>query len=201
MNPGARALALTLSLAAPALFSGCGPSQAQGGPPMAPPVSAAPAVSKNIPLYDEFSGRLEAVETVELRSRVAGTLQRVHFRDGQDLKRGELMFSIDARPFAAELTRLEAQLAAARSAEGLSASELVRAKKLLEQKAVSQQEFDQADLRCATTPPPWCVPPRPRWRRRTAERRVHADPRADRRPQPRAPTSPPATWWAWATRC
>ena len=59
MNPGARALALTLSLAAPALFSGCGPSQAQGGPPMAPPVSAAPAVSKNIPLYDEFSGRLE----------------------------------------------------------------------------------------------------------------------------------------------
>jgi multidrug efflux system membrane fusion protein len=145
MNPGARALALTLSLAAPALFSGCGPSQAQGGPPMAPPVSAAPAVSKNIPLYDEFSGRLEAVETVELRSRVAGTLQRVHFRDGQDLKRGELMFSIDARPFAAELTRLEAQLAAARSAEGLSASELVRTKKLLEQKAVSQQEADQAE--------------------------------------------------------
>ncbi|HPM67621.1 MAG TPA: efflux RND transporter periplasmic adaptor subunit [Piscinibacter sp.] len=145
MNPGARALALTLSLAAPALFSGCGPSQAQGGPPMAPPVSAAPAVSKNIPLYDEFSGRLEAVETVELRSRVAGTLQRVHFRDGQDLKRGELMFSIDARPFAAELTRLEAQLAAARSAEGLAASELVRTKKLLEQKAVSQQEADQAE--------------------------------------------------------
>ena len=145
MNPGARALALTLSLAALTLFSGCGPSQAQGGPPMAPPVSAAPAVSKNIPLYDEFSGRLEAVETVELRSRVAGTLQRVHFRDGQDLKRGELMFSIDARPFTAELTRLEAQLAAARSAEGLAASELVRTKKLLEQKAVSQQEADQAE--------------------------------------------------------
>jgi RND family efflux transporter MFP subunit len=145
MNPGARALALTLSLAAPTLFSGCGPSQAQGGPPMAPPVSAAPAVSKNLPLYDEFSGRLEAVETVDLRSRVAGTLQRVHFRDGQDVKRGELLFSIDARPFSAELTRLEAQLASTRSAEGLATTELARTKKLLEQKAVSQQEADQAE--------------------------------------------------------
>jgi len=125
--------------------SGCGPGQAQGGPPMAPPVSAAPAVQKNVPLYDEFSGRIEAVETVEIRSRVAGTLERVHFRDGQELKRGELLFSIDARPFAAELARLEAQLASARSAEGLASSELARTRKLLEQKAVSQQEADQAE--------------------------------------------------------
>ena len=69
----------------------------------------------------------------------------MHFRDGQEVKRGELMFSIDARPFAAELARLEAQLAATRSAEGLAASELARTKKLLEQKAVSQQEADQAE--------------------------------------------------------
>jgi len=145
MTPGARALALPLLLAASTLFSGCGPSQAQGGPPMAPPVSAAPAISKDVPLFDEFSGRLEAVDTVEIRSRVAGTLQRVHFRDGQDVRRGELLFSIDARSFAAELARLQAQLAAARSAEGLSASELARTRKLLEQKAVSQQEADQAE--------------------------------------------------------
>jgi RND family efflux transporter MFP subunit len=112
---------------------------------MAPPVSAAPAVSKDVPLFDEFSGRLEAVDTVEIRSRVAGTLQRVHFRDGQEVRRGELLFSIDARSFAAELARLQAQLAAARSAEGLSASELARTHKLLEQKAVSQQEADQAE--------------------------------------------------------
>ena len=145
MTPGVRALALSLAIASALSLHGCGRSEAQGGPPMAPPVSAAPAVARDVPLYDEFSGRLEAVETVELRSQVAGTLQRVHFRDGQEVKRGELMFSIDPRPFAAELARLEAQLVAARNAAALSDSELARTRKLLEQKAVSQQEADQAE--------------------------------------------------------
>ncbi len=122
-----------------------GPAWAQGGPPMAPPISAAPAVQRKLPLFDEFSARLEAVETVELRSRVAGTVLKVHFRDGQDVKRGELLFSIDARPFAAELARAQAQLAAAQNSEALSASELQRSRKLLEQKAVAQQEAEQAE--------------------------------------------------------
>ena len=122
-----------------------GPAWAQGGPPMAPPISAAPAVQRKLPLFDEFSARLEAVETVELRSRVAGTVLKVHFRDGQDVKRGELLFSIDARPFAAELARAQAQLAAAQNSEALSASELLRSRKLLEQKAVAQQEAEQAE--------------------------------------------------------
>lgn len=145
MTPGARALLLPLAVAGSLLVQGCGRSEAQGGPPMAPPVSAAPAVARDLTLYDEFSGRLEAVETVELRSRVAGTLQRVHFRDGQELRRGELMFSIDPRPFSAELARLDAQLAAARNAAALADSELARTRRLLEQKAVSQQEADQAE--------------------------------------------------------
>lgn len=145
MIPGVRPLALSLSLLALAILAGCGRSEAQGGPPMAPPVSAAPAVSRDVTLYDEFSGRLEAVETVEVRSRVAGTLQSVHFRDGQELQRGAPMFSIDARPFTAELARLEAQLASARNAAALADSELARTRKLLEQKAVSQQEADQAE--------------------------------------------------------
>jgi RND family efflux transporter MFP subunit len=145
MTPGARALALSIAVAGTVSISGCGRSQAQGGPPMAPPVSAAPAVSRSVPLYEEFSGRLEATETVEIRSRVAGTLQRVHFRDGQELKRGELMFSIDARPFTAELARLDAQLVAARTAAALADTELARTRKLIEQKAVSQQEADQAE--------------------------------------------------------
>ncbi|TXC67065.1 efflux RND transporter periplasmic adaptor subunit [Piscinibacter aquaticus] len=140
MTVGVRALALSLAIASALSLHGCGRSEAQGGPPMAPPVSAAPAVARDVPLYDEFSGRLEAVETVELRSQVAGTLQRVHFRDGQEVRRGELMFSIDPRPFQAELARLEAQLVAARNAAALSDTELARTRKLLEQKAVSQQE-------------------------------------------------------------
>ena len=132
------------------LFSGlwalaaCGPSQAQGGPPMAPPVSVAAAVQKDVQAFEEYTGRLEATQLVDIRARVAGTLERVHFREGQDVKRGELLFSVDARPYAAELARVQAQLASARSAAALSGTELARAQKLLEQKAVSQQEFDQA---------------------------------------------------------
>lgn len=145
MTPGVRPLVLSFSLLAATFLAGCGRSEAQGGPPMAPPVSAAPAVSRDVTLYDEFSGRLEAVESVEVRSRVAGTLQSVHFRDGQELQRGAPMFSIDARPFTAELARLEAQLASARNAAALADTEVARTRKLLEQKAVSQQEADQAE--------------------------------------------------------
>jgi RND family efflux transporter MFP subunit len=144
-SPVRRTVAVLITIAASTWLAGCGPSQAQGGPPMAPPVSAAPAVQKDIALYDEFTGRLEAVESVDVRSRVGGTLDKVHFRDGQEVKRGELLFTIDTRPFAAEVNRLEAQLAAARTAEGLAQTEAVRNRKLLEQKAVSQQETEQTD--------------------------------------------------------
>jgi RND family efflux transporter MFP subunit len=133
------------------LLAGCEPTQAQGGPPMAPPVSAAPAVQKNVQLFEEFSGRIEAVETVEIRARVAGTLDRVHFRDGQEVQRGALLFSIDARPFAAELAQAQAQLASARSAAALAGTEQARTQKLLAQKAVSQQEADQADAALRNT--------------------------------------------------
>ncbi len=140
-----RAGAALLLAAALAPLAGCGESIAQGGPPMASPVSVAPAVQRDIPLYEDLTGRLEAPASVDVRARVAGTIERVHFRDGQEVKRGDLLFSLDARPFAAELARAEAQLAAARSAATLAASELERSNKLIAQKAVSQQEADQAN--------------------------------------------------------
>jgi multidrug efflux system membrane fusion protein len=140
-----RAGAALLLAAAAFQLTGCGESVAQGGPPMAPPVSVAPAVQRDIPLYEDVTGRLEAPESVDVRPRVAGTIERVHFRDGQDVKRGDLLFSLDARPFAAELARAEAQLAAARTAATLASTELERTKKLIAQKAVSQQEADQAN--------------------------------------------------------
>jgi RND family efflux transporter MFP subunit len=114
-------------------------------------VSAAPAVQQDVALFEEFSGRLEAVESVELRSRVAGTLERVHFRDGQEVRRGELLFSIDARPFSAELARLEAQLGAARTAQSLADTALARARKLLAQNVVSLQAGDQAEANARST--------------------------------------------------
>ena len=140
-----RAGAALLLAAAAFQLTGCGESVAQGGPPMAPPVSVAPAVQRDIPLYEDVTGRLEAPESVEVRARVAGTIERVHFRDGQDVKRGDLLFSLDARPFAAEVARAEAQVAAARTASTLATTELERTKKLIAQRAVSQQEADQAN--------------------------------------------------------
>lgn len=134
-------LALSLSVFA---LQGCGPTQAQGGPPMAPPVSVAPAVQKDIQVYDEVSGRLEATESVEIRARVGGTIERVHFRDGQDVARGAPLFSLDVRPYAAELARANAQLASARTAAVLATTELERTNKLLALNAVSKQEAEQA---------------------------------------------------------
>jgi RND family efflux transporter MFP subunit len=116
---------------------------APGGPGGPPPVSVAPAVQRQVQDSDEFSARLEAAETVELRARVAGTLEKVHFREGQRVARGELLFSIDARPFAAELARADAQLAAAQSQWDLAKSEVVRAEKLVSINGISAQEFDQ----------------------------------------------------------
>jgi RND family efflux transporter MFP subunit len=128
----------------PLLLIACGGGGgAPGGPGGPPPVSVAPAVQRQVQDSDEFSARLEAAETVELRARVAGTLEKVHFREGQRVARGELLFSIDARPFAAELARADAQLAAAQSQWDLAKSEVVRAEKLVSINGISAQEFDQ----------------------------------------------------------
>lgn len=125
------------------LAAGCGPAQSQGGPGGPPPVSVAPAVQRALQTSEDFSARIEALETVELRSRVAGTLERVHFREGQRVAKGALLFTIDSRPFAAELERAQAQLAAARTQAELAEAERARAEKLLPLKAVSLQEMDQ----------------------------------------------------------
>ncbi|HSI61263.1 MAG TPA: efflux RND transporter periplasmic adaptor subunit [Ideonella sp.] len=142
----ATALLATLIFSAAGLLalSGCGKSaEAQGGPPPAAPVSVAPAVQRAIADSEEFSGRLEATEFVELRPRVGGTIDKLHFADGAMVKKGDLLFTIDPRPFEAELARAQSQLAAAKTRLELSRSELARAQKLLDQQAISKQEFDQ----------------------------------------------------------
>jgi len=124
---------------------------AQGGPPQAPPVSVAPAVQRTISDSEEFSGRIEATEFVELRPRVAGTVEKLHFADGAMVTKGQLLFSIDARPYAAELARAESQLVAARTRAELANAELARSKKLLEANASSRQEFDQLSAGARTS--------------------------------------------------
>jgi RND family efflux transporter MFP subunit len=144
-----RSLKLTLVLGTIAALAGCGKHEeagAHGGGP--PAVSVAPAVKRDVQEFDEFTARLEAPDTVDIRSRVAGTLVQVHFREGQTVKKGDPLFTIDPRPFAAEAARAEAQLVAARTSADLSKSELGRAERLVAIRGVSQQEIDQ--LRAAT---------------------------------------------------
>ena len=111
-----------------------------GGPP---PVSVAPVTKRMVQEFDEFSARLEAVESVDIRARVAGTLDKVHFSEGQKIKKGDVLFTIDPRPFAMEVAKVDARIAATRTQWGLAKSELARAEKLLPMQAISLQEVDQ----------------------------------------------------------
>jgi RND family efflux transporter MFP subunit len=140
---GLHLLAASLMVLAGAQLAGCGPAQSAGGPGGPPPVSVAPVTQRNVQAFDDFSARLEAADSVELRSRVAGTLNQIHFAEGQRVAKGALLFSIDPRPFAAEVSRMQAQLNGTRTQLELTGSELARAEKLLPMQAVSVQEIDQ----------------------------------------------------------
>lgn len=107
-----------------------------------PQVTVAAAVSRNVSEFDEFTGRFEAVEHVEIRPRVSGYIASVNFTEGSEVKKGDTLFIIDPRPYAAERDRARAQLAQARSQLTLARSERERATKLVTQHAISQEEFD-----------------------------------------------------------
>ncbi|MDO9315570.1 MAG: efflux RND transporter periplasmic adaptor subunit [Burkholderiaceae bacterium] len=146
------AVAFSSALLALLLIGGCSkPGAPAGGPPGAPPVSVAAAVQRTVTDIEEFTGRLEAPRSVEVRPRIGGTIDQVHFRDGARVAQGAMLFTIDPKPFEAELARAQSQLTAARSRAGLASSELARAKKLLDAKAVSAQEFDQLTSGAATS--------------------------------------------------
>jgi multidrug efflux system membrane fusion protein len=107
------------------------------------PVSVAPVTEREITTWDEFSGRLEAVERVELRSRVAGAVQSVHFREGALVRKGDLLVTIDPAPYAAEAERAEAQVAAAQARLAHAATEAARARRLWQDSAIAQREVDE----------------------------------------------------------
>ena len=92
----------------------------------ATPVSVATVEQRDVAIWDEFSGRLEAVERVEVRSRVAGAVQAAHFREGALVREGDMLITIDPAPYAAEVDRSEAQVAAAQARVALTKTELER---------------------------------------------------------------------------
>ena len=109
----------------------------------ATPVSVATVVKNDVSTWDEFSGRLEAVERVDIRSRVAGTIQEVHFKEGALVKKGDLLITIDPAPYAADVERAAAQVAAAQARLTYSKSEYDRAQRLLDERAIAQREADE----------------------------------------------------------
>ncbi|MEX5745145.1 efflux RND transporter periplasmic adaptor subunit [Massilia sp. X63] len=129
-----------------AVLAGCADANSQDGAaaaPAAPPVSAAVVIEKPVAETQEFSGRLEAVEVVEIRPRVSGYITAVNFKPGAEVKKGEVLFVIDPRPYQAEADRAGAAAGAARARADLARLELQRAERLLQDKAIAQREFDE----------------------------------------------------------
>jgi multidrug efflux system membrane fusion protein len=111
--------------------------------PQALPVPVAVIEERQVSTWDEFSGRLEAVERVDVRSRVAGQVKSVHFTEGAMVKSGELLVRIDPDPYAAEVDRAQAQVVAAQARLSYAKSEHQRAKRLWEESAIAQRELDE----------------------------------------------------------
>jgi membrane fusion protein, multidrug efflux system len=137
---------LLAALSSPLLvwtLSGCGPSAAQGGPPGGPPVTVAAAISRDVAPSEEYSARLEATDSVDIRPRISGEIVGLSFTPGAKVAKGQVLFRIDPRAFDADLARARADLVRAQSRADLAASERVRADKLLADKVISQQEADE----------------------------------------------------------
>lgn len=111
--------------------------------PAAVPVDVAPVLEQAIVQWQRYSGRVEAMDYVAIRPLVSGTLERVHFQDGALVKRGDLLFTIDPRPYEAELARAKAQVAAAQARQRYAAGERARADRLLEEAAIARRDVDE----------------------------------------------------------
>ena len=139
--------ALAIAGLAGAGLTGCADATSDDAPavaaPSAPPVTSAVVIQRAVTETQEFSGRLEAIEVVAIRPRVSGYITAVNFKPGAEVKKGEVLFVIDPRPYQAEADRTKAIAAAAQARAGLARLELQRAELLLADKAIAQREFDE----------------------------------------------------------
>src|SRR5277367_2912450 len=133
---------ISASVCAAMTLAGCGKSAAPQAPPP-PQVSVAQVLEKRVKDWDEFTGRLQAVETVEIRPRVTGYIDKVAFTEGSLVKRGALLFVIDPRPYQAEYDHAAADVKRFKTALDLGRIELVRVQRLRDSGAVSEEELDE----------------------------------------------------------
>jgi multidrug efflux system membrane fusion protein len=140
----AELLAVTALLASLALLvNGCDTKSAPMTKPPAPQVTVAKVECKPVIEVDEFTGRLEAVDHVEIRPRVSGQLDSVHFQEGAIVQKGDLLFTIDPRPFQAEVDRLKAELQRAKAQLARTQSDFARAERLHNNNGMSIEEYDR----------------------------------------------------------
>src|SRR5262245_62219965 len=123
-------------------MTACAQQQPTAAPPPPPKVTVSQPTSREVVEWDEYTGRLEAVESVEVRARVNGYLQSIHFKNGTIVKQGDLLFVIDPRPYQAELERAKADLALANAKLERTGKDLARAQMLVRSRAVSEEEVD-----------------------------------------------------------
>ena len=138
-----RGAALGLALALATFVAGCGERQQQGGGPPPPTVIFAKPVTRTVVDYDEYVGRFFAINFVEVRARVSGYLDKLHFKDGQLVKQGDLLFTIDKRPFQNTLDQARATLVQAQSNVAYTEADYTRGQALVRDKTITDQTFEQ----------------------------------------------------------
>ena len=125
------------------MLAGCAAPAAQGEAPPPPAVTAAHVLARDVTEWNEYTGRLEAVQHVDVRPRVSGLIASIHFTEGAIVRAGDVLFEIDPRPFQAEVDRLSAELARARAAFSRTTAERGRAQRLAAENAMSAEEQDR----------------------------------------------------------
>ncbi len=118
--------------------------------PPAPEVTVAQVLLRPVSDANAFTGRIQAVDTIQIKPRVSGYVDSIHFREGASVKKGDLLFTIDPRPYRAEADRLAANLAQARAESKNADANAARGSKLVEQHAVSREEADRLDTAAAS---------------------------------------------------
>jgi RND family efflux transporter MFP subunit len=126
-----------------AFVASCGESQKQAAAPPPPAVTVAKPIKRTVTDFDEYVGRFTAINSVEVRARVSGYLDGVHFKDGQIVKQGDLLFTIDKRPFQNTLDQARANLAQAQSNLNFTQADYTRGQQLVRDKTITDQIFEQ----------------------------------------------------------
>ena len=134
---------LALPLALATFVASCGERQQQGGGPPPPTVTVSKPVKRTVFDYDEYVGRFTAINSVEVRARVSGYLDKLHFKDGQLVKQGDLLFTIDKRPFQNTLDQARANLVQAQSNVAYTEADYTRGQALVRDKTITDQTFEQ----------------------------------------------------------